>query len=197
MYVNGAFATTPSSYLVATADTYPLNMTDLSLLEIHPYNISFQWEDLTDRKMNGRDEPTFYQVEFWNASLNAWVILNAGGPKVLNYTHVITDKVFDYSKEIKYRVLPWNGVGKGVTYSSELIIHADTQPIGMNPMFIISVEPYKIVVGWPELSEDLNGGEEPIYYECEWFNITSNQWVKMIDNINAGKLYQITHAQTD
>lgn len=52
----------------------------------------------------------------------------------------------------------------------------------MDPLSIVSVEPYQITIAWPELTEALNGGDAPYYYEVEWLNPETSEWVKMIDD---------------
>jgi hypothetical protein len=84
----------------------------------------------------------------------------------------------------------------GTIYSPELVSNPDTEPIGMDPLFIVSVTPYSITVGWPELTASLNGGDAPYYYELEWYNNATGTWTKMINNTELGKLYSYTHAVT-
>lgn len=66
----------------------------------------------------------------------------------------------------------------------------------MDPVYIISVTPYNITIGWPVLEAGLNGGDNPYYYECEWLNSATNTWVKMINNINGGAVFQYSHVLT-
>ena len=48
--------------------------------------------------------------------------------------------------------------------SAELVINPDTAPTGMDPINVGSIQPYSIEITWNELSADLNGGDDPIFY---------------------------------
>jgi len=64
----------------------------------------------------------------------------------------------------------------GSAYSQELVINPDTAPTGMDPLSVVSVEPYSLTISWPTLSTTLNGGDDPYYYRVEWFNNNTNSW---------------------
>jgi hypothetical protein len=188
---------TAINYVQVGADSVPGVMAEPVLVEINPYNATVKWSELV-YPFNGGDAITFYQLEWYNYDTQKWQALTSKSTtgKVLQYTHVRTGSVYSVSQQLRYRVIAENGVGMGTIYSPELVSNPDTEPIGMDPLFIVSVTPYSITVGWPELTASLNGGDPPYYYELEWYNNATGTWTKMINNTELGKLYSYTHAVT-
>lgn len=55
---------------------------------INPTNMTFSWDELIDPVKNGGDSIIFYSVEWSSTSAtNGFTVVNAGGAKVLSYTH--------------------------------------------------------------------------------------------------------------
>jgi hypothetical protein len=52
-------------------------MTALSYGAVNPKSIVVNWNELTDVNMNGRDNPIFYQLEWYNSEVSParWDIL--------------------------------------------------------------------------------------------------------------------------
>lgn len=101
-------------------------MTALSLVSVHPSNITIAWANLTDPTLNGRSLPIFYSVEFKSSdSSSTWTELNTGGPLVLNYTHSINPAIFDPTLLYMYRVRAENVMGMSSVYSAVLTVTPD------------------------------------------------------------------------
>jgi hypothetical protein len=59
-----------------------------TLVEVHPYNVTVEWLPLNLTNLNGRDDPIFYLLEWFNYETDSWQALTsmATTGKVLNYT---------------------------------------------------------------------------------------------------------------
>jgi hypothetical protein len=102
---------------------------------VNPKSIVINWSELTDTSVNGRDLPTYYKLEWYNAELStpAWEELTAeANGKLLTFTHT-RSTVFPSGATQQYRVLPKNAYGYGTTYGT-LGVQADSVPLNMgNP----------------------------------------------------------------
>jgi len=64
------YSLSTSSTLSVLSDGVPNNMDPLTAGTVTPTTMSFSWSDLTDQTKNGRDNPIFYQVEWYNQITN-------------------------------------------------------------------------------------------------------------------------------
>ena len=134
-------------------------MTPPTLVEVHPYNVTVEWAELLTID-NGGDVPSFYLLEWFNYNTSSWKALTtSANGLILKYTHVVTGAVFLNTTTLQYRLTAKNGVGLGTTCSSTLSVTPCTAPIGMDSIFLVSVTPYSITIGWPSLTTTLNGGD--------------------------------------
>ena len=172
-------------------------MTNPELVEVHPYNVTIKWSELTNYT-NGGDMPIFYELQWYNYETLAWepLTFKATHGKILQFTHVRSGSFYEPTSTLKYRLRAENGVGMGTAYSNILVLNPDTAPTGMDPLSLVLCEPYNITISWPELSPELNGGDPPIYYEVEWYDPSSLNWVKMINDETQGKKYSFIHLKT-
>jgi len=75
----------------------PTGMTTPTNGAVNPTSIVINWSELTDTSLNGRDLPTYYQLEWYNAEIAtpAWVILTSeANGKVFTFTHNRSPTIF-------------------------------------------------------------------------------------------------------
>ena len=77
----------------------------------------------------------------------------------------MVSSVFPANSYQYYRVLPFNRIGKGTTYSSVLKVQADDLPSYMTALSLIETNPTNIIIDWANLTNmNYNGGDYPIFY---------------------------------
>ncbi len=76
----------------------------------------------------------------------------------LSYSHTRLE-IFPSNSNQPYRVRPKNLVGWSSVYGY-LNVTADTEPISMSTIEIVSVDPNVIVISWPDLTNDALVGRD-------------------------------------
>jgi hypothetical protein len=74
---NGVDYSNTFAETTCTSLSVPTAMTDLSYGAVNSKSIVVNWNELTDMNMNGRDNPIFYQLEWYNSEVSParWDIL--------------------------------------------------------------------------------------------------------------------------
>jgi hypothetical protein len=82
------------------------------------------------------------------------------------------------------------------TPSTVTQLTADEVPYGMNTPEIVEIHPYNITLKWKELITPNNGRDTPIFYQLEWYDYSTSQWVELLSKAINGKLLQYTHVRS-
>ena len=130
--------------------------------------MTISWTSLADAD-NGGDPIIFYAVELYDAGTDTWNQLNFDfGNLYTTYTHTSASN-FQASTQFFFRVRPKNSIGYSQTASTDVELLSDGVPNGMTAPYAGAVTPTSIEVKWDSLTDpNLNGGDEPIFYELEW-----------------------------
>jgi hypothetical protein len=155
-------------------------MTTPTIGSINPTIIVINWSELTDTSLWGRDTPTYYQLEWYNAEIEtpAWEMMNSeANGKVLTFTHNRSPTIFPSATNQQYRINAKNAVGFG-TYSSTVTALADAIPIRMNNPTSTSVNPSSISLTWSPITDVADTGRDVvIFYHLQWENGSgTNNW---------------------
>lgn len=87
---------TPSAEVSILADEVPIKMSTVTVTTIVPNAITLVWTDVILATETGRDDVTFYHVQWQNPSLN-WEYVSkypTTTTKVLTLTHTLASGVF-------------------------------------------------------------------------------------------------------
>jgi hypothetical protein len=79
-----------SAVVTCLTPTNPSGMYTPTNGAVNPSSIVINWSELTDSSLNGRDLPTYYKLEWWNAAIPIpdWQeITSESAGKILTYTH--------------------------------------------------------------------------------------------------------------
>jgi len=160
-----------SSYslnLQIITDDYPGSSVTVTADAIEPTSMTISWTSLADAD-NGGDPIIFYAVELYDAGTDTWNQLNFDfGNLYTTYTHTSASN-FQASTQFFFRVRPKNSIGYSQTASTDVELLSDGVPNGMTAPYAGAVTPTSIEVKWDSLTDpNLNGGDEPIFYELEW-----------------------------
>lgn len=177
------------------SDSVPSGMGPLTAGTINPTNMTFSWDELTDTVKTGGDPIIFYSVEYSSTSATTgFTVLNAGGSKVLTYTHS-PGTVFTSGSTHYYRVRAQNSVGMGLTtsYSTVLTMVADKIPQSMGALTLVSINPTNSTISWADLTTDAATGGDPInFYSVEFSSTSSSQGYSVV-NTGGSLTMQYTH----
>lgn len=102
-------------------------MGTLTLVDVQPLQITISWSELTSSSLNGGDIPIFYQVEFSMDNITFSVLNPGGEPKVLIYSHTVTE-VFGDGVTLYYRVRAQTNAGLGTDTSKVLSVTTSKVP---------------------------------------------------------------------
>lgn len=146
-----------------------MNPPTVTTANINPSWIYLSWTALSTDAQKGRDEPTYYGLEWNQGTTNVWVNLTTiAAGTTLFYNHT-TAGAFPNNTVFKYRTYAMNGVGFGA-YSTELSVTTDNTPVRLNTPTTTSVDYNSIGLTWTAISADADtGGDAIIYYYVDYY----------------------------
>jgi hypothetical protein len=142
-----------SSELSITTDNIPNAVPNFVNTTVSPRQIKLSWSALTLDSVTGRDEVTYYKLEYHDnkATTTLWTELTAStSAAVTTFTHDVVSPFpanldqSDYT--VKYRISATNGVGYGPI--TELGVVTKTYPRKMDKITFIEPDPDFVTINW-------------------------------------------------